>query len=75
MPLPEKTAAGNEDLGLSGQFLVEAPVAWIGDCIGHRMGGPSLALDANTPVQRGNEITVNERFTRIAAGVQPLVEV
>ena len=73
--LPEIPPTGDQQVGLSGKFLVEPPVTPVGCCAGYDMAVAAGVGDRDTSVKGGDEIAEDERSAGTAPGMQAVGQV
>jgi hypothetical protein len=73
--LSEVSSAGDQDVGLSGEFLVKPPVAGVGYRGGNLVCGASFLGNGNSAIERSDEIAVDKWFFGAFPGAQLLPEI
>jgi len=75
LALSEVPSAGDQDVGLSGEFLVKPPVAGVGYRGGNLVCGTSFLGNGNPAIEGRDEVAVDKRFSGTLHGAQFLPEI
>ena len=63
LALSEVAPAGDQNIGLSGEFLVQSPVTGVGYRGGDLACGPSFLFNGNPAIEGSDEVAVNKRVS------------